>query len=54
VQAGFVQAGVTGNLCGVDCSQVRFGDFVLLTNDGGYSWWQGSVQIDLSPVELAS
>jgi hypothetical protein len=54
VQAGFVQAVLAKELCGSPCSVVRFGDFILVTNDGGFSWWQGSVQIDLSPEELAS
>lgn len=56
VQASFVQAVLTGALCPVAevCATIRWGTFTLLTNDGGYSWWQGSVQIDLSPEELAS
>lgn len=54
VQAGFINDVLAGALCDDPCSQVRFGDFTLLTNDGGYSWWQGSIQIDLSPEELAS
>lgn len=53
VQAGFVQAVLSGELCASPCSSVRFGDFTLLTNDGGYSWWQGSIQVDLSPEVLA-
>lgn len=54
LQVRLVEAGIAGNLCGNPCSTVRFGDFVAITNDGGYSWWQGSIQIDLSPEELAS
>lgn len=56
VQAGFVQAVLQGSLCPVAdvCNTVRWGTFTLLTNDGGFSWWQGSVQIDLSPEELFS
>jgi hypothetical protein len=54
VQAYIVQDAASGNLCGAACTDVRFGDFTLLTNDGGFSWWQGSVQIDLSPEKLAS
>lgn len=54
VQAGFVNAGLAGTICDNPCSTIRFGDFTLLTNDGGFSWWQGSIQIDLSPENLAS
>lgn len=54
VQAGFVNAGLAGEICADPCSTIRFGDFSLLTNDGGFSWWQGSIQIDLSPELLAS
>lgn len=54
VQAGFVNAGLAGTICSDPCSVIRFGDFTLLTNDGGFSWWQGSITIDLSPENLAS
>lgn len=54
MQAGLIQAVLAGELCADPCTYVRFGEFTLLTNDGGYSWWQGSIQIDLSPEELAS
>lgn len=56
VQAGFVQSVLQGSLCPVGdvCATVRWGTFTLLTIDGGFSWWQGSVQIDLSPEELFS
>lgn len=54
VEAGFVQSILAGLLCDDPCSRVQFADFSLVTNDGGYSWWQGSIQIDLSPEQLAS
>lgn len=56
VQAGFVQSVLQGALCPVGevCTTIRWGTFTLVTIDGGFSWWQGSVQIDLSPEELFS
>ena len=54
VQAGLITGILAGELCADPCTYVRFGEFTLLTNEGGYSWWQGSIQIDLSPEELAS
>lgn len=54
VQTGMVDTVLSGGWCDDPCNTVRFGDFTLLTNEGGYSWWQGSIQIDLSPEELAS
>lgn len=54
MQAGLIEAILDGELCDDPCTYVRFGDFTLLTNDGGYSWWQGSLLIDLAPEELAS
>jgi hypothetical protein len=56
VQAAFVQAVMNGAVCPAAeaCATIRWGSFTLLTNDGGFSWWQGSIQIDLSPEELAS
>lgn len=54
MQAGLIQAVLAGDWCADPCTYTRFGDFTLLTNVGGYSFWQGSIQVDMSPEELAS